>query len=67
MRQWVRQGMQELSADHRAVLELVFYQGMSLYEVAEICRCSLGTVKSRLGYARKHLRGVLSRTREASR
>ncbi len=64
---WVRQGLQGLSADHRAVLELVFYQGLSLNEIAEICRCSLGTVKSRLSYARKHLRGVLSRSQEASR
>ncbi len=66
-RQWVRQGLLGLSTDHRAVLELVFYQGMSLNEVAEICRCALGTVKSRLSYAQKHLRGVLSRTGEASR
>ncbi len=66
-RQWVRQGLKDLSPDHRAVLELVFYQGLSLNEVAEICRCPLGTVKSRLSYARKHLRGVLSRVEEASR
>ncbi len=66
-RQWVRQGLQGLSADHRAVLELVFYQGLSLNEVAEICGCPLGTVKSRLSYARRHLRGVLSRAGEASR
>ncbi len=66
-RQWVHEGLQGLSADHRAVLELVFYQGLSLNEVAEICRCPLGTVKSRLSYARKHLRGVLSRVEEASR
>ncbi len=63
-REWVQQGLQDLSAAHRAVLELVFYQGMSLNEVAEICRCPLGTVKSRLSYARKHLRGVLSRSEE---
>lgn len=65
--QWVREGLQSLSADHRAVLELVFYQGLSLNEVAEICRCPLGTIKSRLSYARRHLRGVLSRAKEASR
>jgi RNA polymerase sigma-70 factor, ECF subfamily len=65
--QRIRQGLQELSADHRTVLELVFYQGMSLNEAAEICRCSPGTVKSRLSYARKHLRGVLSRSGEAQR
>jgi RNA polymerase sigma factor (sigma-70 family) len=63
--QWVRRGLQSLSAEHRAVLELVFYQGLSLSEVAEVCDCPVGTVKSRLSYARKHLRGILSRQEEA--
>lgn len=58
---WVRSGLQSLTPEHRAVLELVFYQGLSLEEVAQVCNCPLGTVKSRLNYARQHLRGVLSR------
>ena len=58
---WVQQGLQSLSPEHRAVLELVFYQGLSLEETARVCNCPLGTVKSRLSYARQHLRGVLSR------
>jgi RNA polymerase sigma-70 factor (ECF subfamily) len=62
--QWIRRGLQSLSTEHRAVLELVFYQGLSLNEVAEVCECPLGTVKSRLNYARGHLRGVLSRNEE---
>lgn len=67
MNQWLRQGLQSLSAEHRAVLELVFYQGLTLNEVAEVCGCPLGTVKSRLSYARQQLRGVLSRTEESWR
>jgi RNA polymerase sigma-70 factor (ECF subfamily) len=63
--QWVRRGLQSLSPEHRAVLELVFYQGLSLNEVAEVCDCPVGTVKSRLSYARKHLRGILSRQEKA--
>ncbi len=63
--QWVRQGLQSLSSEHRAVLELVFYQGLSLSEVAQVCGCPLGTVKSRLAYARQHLRGALSRSPHA--
>lgn len=63
-KRWVRQGLKSLSVEHRAVLELVFYQGLSLDEVAKVCNCPLGTVKSRLSYARQHLRGVLSRTEE---
>jgi RNA polymerase sigma-70 factor (ECF subfamily) len=67
MKRWVRKGLQDLSTEHRAVLELVFYQGLTLNEVAEVCQCPLGTIKSRLNYARGHLRGVLSRTEEAWR
>ena len=63
--QWVQGGLQSLSAEHRAVLELFFYQGLNLNEVAKVCDCSVGTVKSRLSYARKHLRGILSRQEQA--
>lgn len=62
---WLRHGLNSLSAEHCAVLELVFYQGLSLNEVAEVCNCPLGTIKSRLSYTRKHLRGILSRQKEA--
>jgi RNA polymerase sigma-70 factor (ECF subfamily) len=58
---WLRQGLENLSRDHRAVLELVFYQGLSLEEAARVCNCPLGTVKSRLSYARRRLRQLLSR------
>lgn len=51
-----------LSLDHRTVLELVFYQGLSLEEAAAVIGCPLGTVKSRLNYAKASLRGLLSRT-----
>jgi RNA polymerase sigma-70 factor (ECF subfamily) len=64
LKQWVRKGLEELLFEHRTVLELIFYQGLSLNEVAEVLDCPLGTVKSRLSYARQHLRGVLARTEE---
>ncbi len=57
----LRQGLERLSPEHRAVLELVFYQGLSLQETAEVCGVPLGTVKSRLNYAKASLRGVLNR------
>lgn len=63
-RRWVHQGMQSLSSEHRAVLELVFYQELSLNEAAQVLGVPPGTVKSRLSYARTHLRGVLTRTEE---
>ncbi len=62
--EWIRQGLEKLSPEHRAVLELVFYQGLSLQETAQVCGCPVGTVKSRLSHARLQLRGVLSRTED---
>jgi RNA polymerase sigma-70 factor, ECF subfamily len=60
-RRLVRSGLEGLSLEHRLVLDLVFYQGLSLNEVAEVCRCPVGTIKSRLNYAKASLRGALSR------
>ena len=57
----LRDGLSALSTDHRAVLELVFYQGLSLEEAARVLDCPLGTVKSRLSYAKNALRGALGR------
>jgi RNA polymerase sigma-70 factor (ECF subfamily) len=64
MKHWVRQGLESLSPEHRAALELVFYHGLSLEEAAAVCGCPVGTIKSRLSYARRHLHGVLSRSEE---
>lgn len=50
-----------LSPDHRAVLELVFFQGLAYREVARIVGCPVGTVKSRISYAKRYLNGVLRR------
>lgn len=44
-----------LSAKHYAVLELVLVQGFSLEEVAQLLGVPVGTVKSRLSYARRDL------------
>jgi RNA polymerase sigma-70 factor (ECF subfamily) len=52
-----------LSSDHRAVLELVFFQELSYREVAQVLGCPVGTVKSRISYARRFLDGVLKRMR----
>ncbi|MBN1266209.1 MAG: sigma-70 family RNA polymerase sigma factor [Anaerolineales bacterium] len=59
--QLLQEGLQELSVEHRTVLELVFYHQMSLKETARICGIPEGTVKSRLKYAKDSLRGTLSR------
>jgi RNA polymerase sigma-70 factor (ECF subfamily) len=60
-RHLLRAGLERLSAEHRAALELVFYQGLSLSEAAQVCNCPVGTIKSRLNYAKTQLRGDLMR------
>lgn len=52
----VHHALRLLSKEHREVLLLRFLEEMSLEEIAETLRCSLGTVKSRLHYARHALR-----------
>ena len=60
-RRQLRASLGQLSLEHRIVLELVFYQGLSLSEAAQICNCPVGTIKSRLSYAKTQLRGDLMR------
>jgi len=59
--QIIQSVLQTLSGDHRMVIQLVFYQHLSMDETAKILGCPVGTVKSRLNYAKQMLRGVLSR------
>ncbi|HOG46893.1 MAG TPA: sigma-70 family RNA polymerase sigma factor [Anaerolineae bacterium] len=57
----LRAALGRLSREHRAALELVFYQGLSLAEAAEVLGCPVGTVKSRLSYAKANLQEILTR------
>ena len=49
---WLRA---RLSPPHREVLRLTFQHGFSASEVAQILDVPLGTVKSRISYARRAL------------
>jgi len=44
-----------LPVQHREVIVLIGMLGMSYEEVAEVCGCAMGTVKSRLNRARASL------------
>lgn len=49
----------KLSEEHREVLILCGAEGMRYEEVAEICGCPMGTVKSRLSRARAEMRRLI--------
>lgn len=49
----------QLTANHRAVLVLRELQGLSYQEIADVMKCSLGTVMSRLFHARKKMQSLL--------
>jgi len=50
----------KLSEPHRLVVVLHDVQGLSHDEIAKIMNCNIGTVRSRLFYARQQLQGYLS-------
>lgn len=52
----VRAAVASLPDEHRAVLELRFFAGASLDEIATLLGCPLGTVKSRLHHGLEKLR-----------
>lgn len=52
----VHQTLEQLSTVHREVLTLRFLEELGLSEIAEITGCELGTVKSRLYYAKRAMR-----------
>jgi RNA polymerase sigma factor (sigma-70 family) len=53
-------GLEALSPEQRAVVELTFYQERSYHEIAEITRCPVNTVKTRMFHARKRLAPLLT-------
>lgn len=54
-----KRALTQLSDDQREALILVGAEGFSYEEVAEICGCAVGTIKSRVNRARTRLSEVL--------
>ncbi len=55
----VLEAVQALSPKHRTVFVLHAMEDLSYREIADVARCSIGTVMSRLFYARKKLQQML--------
>lgn len=62
----IQKAIASLSFEHRVVIVLFYLDGFSLNEIAYILDCPVGTVKSRLHYARQNLRRKLERDRHLS-
>ena len=54
-----KQAFAQLRREHREVLVLGVIHGLTYEQVAEICGCEVGTVKSRVWRARAHLKAML--------
>lgn len=60
LKEKLNEAMQRLSEPHRLVVTLHDVQGLAHEDIAEIMECNIGTVRSRLFYARQQLQGFLA-------
>jgi len=56
----LRTAVNQLSTEHREVVELTFFQGLNYKEIATIVECPEGTVKTRMFHAKKQLKPILT-------
>ncbi|MBP7914686.1 MAG: sigma-70 family RNA polymerase sigma factor [Vitreoscilla sp.] len=64
--EWVAQCMARLGDEHRESLHLLFYEGLSVAEIAEIQGVPDGTVKTRVFHAKKKIKACLARWLQAT-
>ena len=57
----LRQSLSRLSPDHREVIDLAYYHGKSVNEIAEVVGINEATVKTRMFYTRKKLAEMVAR------
>jgi RNA polymerase sigma-70 factor, ECF subfamily len=57
----MRKAIGQLPHDQRAILSLFYVEELSLRNIAEVLSLPVGTVKSRLHYARNNLKEVIER------
>ena len=60
LRQRIDKALSQLSETHRTALVLCEFEGLEYKEIAQAMNCSIGTVMSRLFYARRKLAALLA-------
>ena len=60
LRKLILSSLSELSPEHRAVVELTYFNGYSCAEISEIIGCPVNTVKTRMFHARAKLKKLLA-------
>lgn len=53
-------GLGKLSDKHREIIELVYFRELSIKDISAMLNISDNTVKTRMFYARKHLKSILT-------
>lgn len=56
----LKQAIETLSPEHRAVVEFTYFHEMGYREIADIMKCPVDTVKTRMFHARRYLRRQLA-------
>ena len=59
LRKAIDRALEALSPNHRAVILMREVEGLSYAEMAEVMRCSKGTIMSRLFHARRRMQAAL--------
>ncbi len=67
LRKRIDEALGQLSDAHRLVLILHEFEGMKYRQIAKLMRCSLGTVMSRLFYARRRMAALLATLKNEDR
>jgi RNA polymerase sigma-70 factor (ECF subfamily) len=64
LRARIERALNQLSVAHRTVIVLHEFEGMEYKRIAQVMGCSIGTVMSRLFYARRRLASLLAELRK---
>jgi RNA polymerase sigma-70 factor (ECF subfamily) len=60
LRRLLMEALEQLSPAHRAVVDLTYFHDLGYQEIAEVLECPVDTVKTRMFYARRHLKRYLA-------